>query len=178
MFTALNVSCSNGGNSRVLHQKRISPRSSAIVVFISTSNGCWYARGCLLEQSPRSQLRKCCELVSSSFLPADSSIKEARAGTSIASPRGRTSDVVIDNRKFSGFLFTLIVPLITAPKPLSNFIVLFNFAPRTHNRSRVWFMAKGSHRMAIYEQLFAHTGNMAESFVTVNLNVNLDARHC
>lgn len=39
---ALNVSCSNGGNSRsTFHQKRISPRSSAIVFFISTSNGCW-----------------------------------------------------------------------------------------------------------------------------------------
>lgn len=61
MFTALNVSCSNGGNSQsTFHQKRILPRSSAIVIFISTSNGLWYVRGCLLEQSPRSQLRKCC----------------------------------------------------------------------------------------------------------------------
>lgn len=35
-----------------------------------------------------------------------------------------------------------------------------------------------SHRLLIYEQLFAHTENMAEPFIALHSNVNLDLRQC
>lgn len=128
--------------------------------------------------SPLAAAKVLRRLVSNSVLPADSSIKEANSS---ASPRGRTSDVVIDNRKFSGLMFTLIVRLISLPRLYrTSLFCLISLLAHTTEPSLIYGerRAFNSLRMAIYEQLFAHTGNMAESFVTVNLNVNLDARHC